>query len=61
MTRKIKRGRGRPPKAVSEARPRAVMVRLHDEELARLTEGARRAGKPLATYVRDAALATASP
>lgn len=55
-----RRKRGRPPKIVSDARPCMVMVRLHVEELRALAAAAARAGKPLATHVREVALAAAS-
>lgn len=59
MTARRKR-RGRPPKLVSDARPHMLMVRLHTEELRVLAASAVRDGKPLATHVREVALAAAS-
>lgn len=49
--------RGRPPKAISDARPHMLMIRLHTEEWRALAAAAARAGKPLATHVREVALA----
>lgn len=49
---------GRPPRG-SEAADVRVLVRLTTKEHASLEAAAKRAGKPLATFVREAALSTA--
>ena len=53
MTAK-QRPRGRPPLAKGQERDEVVTIRLRASERARLERAARKAGKPLSTWAREA-------
>lgn len=56
MTRKKKPRRGRPPGPPENVRRCLVVLRLTDEEHARIEAGATAAGEPVAEWMRNVAL-----